>query len=230
MDLRAAGIDSGNIWYSASDDIDAVYRFAQRRDLSHVDSIPGLFFNVTTLKDPSMRKDELHTVEAMTLASPEAFSRWRDTSPSARPDDYEAMKEYLSDKIVETIEHFVPGFGEHVVFRALGTPLTNIHYLNATGGGIYGTEKSLRNLGPLSFPVKTHVRGLFECGASTLAPGIHGVTKSGLAAAGAVLGCGEGDLLTAKGGPLRIYPSEDPSAWPQELRPVRRPVPAAVVA
>lgn len=214
MDLRAVGLDSGNIWYSSTPDIDAAYELALRGDLSDVDEIPGLFFNVTTLKDPTLRRDGIHTVEALALASPDAFARWRDTAPAARPGDYEAMKDYLADKILDSVERFVPGLRRHVVFRALGTPLTNVHYLHATRGAIYGPEHTLRNLGPFSFPVRAAIPGLFQCGASTLSPGIHGVTKSGLAAAAAALGCAEADLLRATSGPLRVYSAEDPGSWP----------------
>lgn len=224
MDLRAAGLDSGNIWYSRTPDIDAAYEVAQRSDLSHLEAIPGLFFNVTTLKDPTLRRDGLHTIEALALASPDAFARWRDTDPAHRPEDYAAMKEFLAEKILDEIETFVPGLRERVVFRTLGTPLTNIHYLHATRGAIYGTENTLRNLGPFSFPVRTVIPGLFQCGASTLSPGIHGVTTSGLAAACAVLDCGEEELLTARSGPLQVYAAEDPSTWPATWpEPLRMP-------
>ncbi len=218
MDLRGAGVDSGNIWYSRTPDVDAVYAFAERSELTGRESIPGLFFNATTLKDPSLRKDGLHTVEAMTLSSVDPFAAWKDTVPGKRPPAYAELKAQLTERILDAVETFVPGIRDRTVFRALGTPLTNVHFLHATRGGIYGTEKSLGNLGPLSFSVETHVRGLYQCGASTIAPGINGVTNSGLSAAAAALGCSHDDLLTATGQSLRIYPSEDPSSWPEDLR------------
>lgn len=224
MDLRAAGLDSGNIWYSRTNDIDACYEVAQRSDLSDLEAIPGLFFNVTTLKDPTLRRDGIHTVEVMALASPDAFARWRDSNPTSRPEDYEAMKGYLADKMLDEVDRIVPGLRQRIVFQTLGTPLTNMHYLRATGGAIYGTENALRNLGPFSFPIQSVIPGLFQCGASTLSPGIHGVTTSGLAAACAALQCGEADLLNATSQPLRVYPAEDPSAWPSEWpAPLRTP-------
>jgi len=227
MDLRAAGIDSGNVWYSRTPDVDAAYRLAEADDLSQVRALPGLFFNATTLKDPSLRSDGLHTVEAMAVATPHAFEKWRGTRPGQRPADYLRLKDHLAAKIIQEIERFLPGFGARVVFRSLGTPLTNMHYLNASEGGIYGTEKTLRNLGPFGFPVHTHIAGLFQCGASTLAAGINGVTKSGLAAAAAALACEPEELLTATGQELRIFPAEDPGAWPEALRPRRTPLSAA---
>lgn len=214
MDLRAAGIDSGNIWYSRTTDIDAGWRQADLGDLSQVRQMPGLFFNATTLKDPTLRRDGLHTVEAMAIATPRAFEKWRGTRPGERPDDYMKLKEHLSLQILAEIDRFVPGFSEHVVFRQLGTPLTNMHFLHASEGAIYGTEMTLRNLGPFSFPTRSPIRGLFQCGASTLAPGINGVSKSGLAAAAAALDCEPDELLTATGQQLKIHPAEDPTAWP----------------
>jgi all-trans-retinol 13,14-reductase len=219
MDLRAAGLDSGNVWYSRTPDIDASYALAERGDFTGVHAIPGIFFSATTLKDPSLRHDHLHTIEALALARPRAFERWRDIPERLRGREYQQLERHLADMILDDIEKVVPGLREHVVFRAIATPLTNIDYLRAGEGGMYGVEKSLRNLGPLGFPVRTRIGGLFQCGASTLASGIHGVSRSGLAAAAAVLGCKSDELLTATGQSLRIYPADHPELWPVELRP-----------
>lgn len=219
MDLRAAGFDSGNVWYSRTPDVDAVYRTAELADMSRLEAVPGLFFNVTTLKDPSLRDDGLHTVEALTLATPAAFETWRNATPGARGPDYAALKEHISERMLDEVERFAPGFRERVVFRSLATPLTNMSFLHATDGAIYGTEKTLRNLGPFGFPIRSHIEGLLQCGASTLAAGIHGVTTSGLAAAASALDCAEDDLLTETGQELSIHPSEAPATWPPELRP-----------
>jgi phytoene desaturase len=223
MDLRAAGLDSGNIWYSRTPDVDAAYRAAELADLSKLDAIPGLFFNVTTLKDPSLRDDGLHTVECLALGTPRAFHAWRDLRPGERGEGYRALKERIADRMLREVECIVPGLRERVVFRSLGTPLTNMHFLHATEGSIYGTEKTVGNLGPFSFPVRTHLDGLFQCGASTIAPGIHGVTTSGLAAAASALSCEADALLTATGQQLRIYPSDEPAAWPAVLQPKALP-------
>ena len=132
-------------------------------------------------------------------------------APGKRGENYRQLKLDLTERILDAVECFVPGLRERTVFRALGTPLTNVRFLNATRGGIYGTEKTLGNLGPFGFDVATHVPGLFQCGASTLAPGINGVTHSGLNAAAAALGCTSDELLTATGQELRIYPAEPPA-------------------
>jgi len=44
------------------------------------------------------------------------------------------------------------------------------------------------------------------------------VTHSGLRAAATALGCEPDELLTATGQSLRIYPAEQPDAWPDAVR------------
>ncbi|MGA9531419.1 MAG: hypothetical protein WBR18_01775, partial [Anaerolineales bacterium] len=44
-------------------------------------------------------------------------------------------------------------------------------------------------------------------------------SNSGLTAAGKVLGCRPESLLTETGASLQIYQAEDPTAWPERLRP-----------
>jgi phytoene dehydrogenase-like protein len=219
MDLRAAGLDSGNCWFSRTTDVEASYAFAERTDLARITEIPGLFLNVTTLKDPSRRTDGRHAVEAICLAGYDAFAPWKDSEPGRRPEAYRALKRFLTGKMLDAVEEIVPGLRERVVVQALGTPLTNHRFLAAPGGAIYGIEKSLRNLGPFAFPVTTHVPGLYQCGASTLAPGVLGVTTSGLTAAAAALGVPPEALLTARGQQVRIHPAEHPESWPEALRP-----------
>ncbi len=106
-----------------------------------------------------------------------------------------------------------------MVFKELGTPLSNVHYLNATRGNLYGIAKSRFQVGPWAFKNKTEIEGLWLCGASTTAGhGVAGATSSGLMTARQILGCKMGDLLRQNGPPLAVYPSEEPDKWPDHLR------------
>jgi phytoene dehydrogenase-like protein len=182
------------------------------------ENIPAMFLTVTTLKDPSKMHGGYHTCEAFTFVGYEAFERWADEKPGAHSDDYEALKEELAERMFRALDRRVPGLSKHVVFWSLGTPLTNEHFINVTRGNLYGIAKSPKQVGPGAFPVKSEIDGLYLCGASTLSHGVSGVTYSGLAVARKILGCRTADLLTQDGPPLRIYPSEDVSQWPEELQ------------
>ncbi len=208
LDPKAAGLDSGNLWYARTPDLEAIYKLAEQRTLSGDLQLPGVFLTTTTLKDPTKQKGRLHTMESFAFVSYEPFARWAQTEYGSRPEDYARMKDDLTERMLDSIDEFVPGLRERVVFKALGTPLTNVHYCEATRGNLYGTEKTLRNLPPLGFSIKTELPGLWMCGASTLGHGVAGATISGLAVAKAVLRCRREELLGARGQVLRTVQAE----------------------
>jgi phytoene dehydrogenase-like protein len=218
MDLRAAGLDSGNYWFYDHQDIDQLYRLGSTDHVLKADSPPMMFLTVTTLKDPSKMHHGHHTCEAFTFVGYEPFKRWAQEKSGARSTGYQALKEDLSWRMFQALEARVPGISQHVVFWSLGTPLTNQHYLNATRGSLYGIEKSRTQVGPGAFPTQTEIQALLMCGASAQSHGVSGATSSGLNAAKSILKCATADLLTQAGPQLQIYPSEDITLWPQHLQ------------
>ena len=160
----------------------------------------------------------LHTLEAFTFVSYDAFQKWAGEKTGGRSEDYRVLKGQIAGKMLSALEKRVPGIKKNLVFCELGTPLSNEHYINATRGNLYGTEKSRSQIGPGAFPIKTEFDGLFMCGASTLSHGVAGATSSGLAAAKQILKCRTEDLLGQNGPEMRVYPSEDPSKWPLHLQ------------
>jgi len=218
MDLKAAGLDSGNNWYYVHEDVDGLYKMGLTDEVLKLPEPPAFFLTVTTLKDPTKMHKGHHTLEMFSFVGYDAFEKWAGTRPGQRPDDYEAMKEELAERMFRALEKRIPGISRHVVFWNLATPLTNEFYINATRGSLYGTDKTPDQVGPGGFNITTPFDGLLMCGASTLSHGISGVTATGLAAARQTLNARTSELLTQNGPPLPIYPAEDMSQWPEELR------------
>ncbi|NQU31386.1 MAG: NAD(P)/FAD-dependent oxidoreductase [Anaerolineae bacterium] len=218
MDLREAGLDSGNFWFYDNEDVDGQYKLGLTDHTLTADEPPMMFLTVTTLKDPSKMHDGHHTCEAFAFVGYDAFEKWSESKKGERPAGYEAEKEELAEKLFRKLERHVPGISKHIVYWSLATPLTNDHYINATRGNLYGISKSRRQVGPGAFPIKTEIEGLYMCGASTLSHGVAGATRSGMAAAANILGCSISDLLTQNGPPMEIYPSDDISKWPKHLQ------------
>jgi all-trans-retinol 13,14-reductase len=231
MDLADAGLDSGNYWLYAHDDLDAIYKSGN--DGSGLNNaVPeGMFLTATNLKDPTKRRDhggtDHHTFEAFCFVGYDAFAKWADRVhgvPKAAPDrpvapaDYRAFKEDLAGKLLAGVEQLVPGISERVVFSEVGTPLSNEYYCAAHRGALYGTDKTRLQVGPLAFQVKSPFKGLSLCGASTISHGVAGATMSGLVAAGAILRCSPFDLLDQKGPTTQIYPADDLTAWPTKFQ------------
>ncbi|MBI2566742.1 MAG: NAD(P)/FAD-dependent oxidoreductase [Candidatus Schekmanbacteria bacterium] len=218
-DVRAAGLDSGNYWYNSTADLEAAYRFAlDSGTFAEGDDFPGAFLTVTTLKDPTKLHGARHTMEAFTFVPYDPFKAWAHSRFGNRPESYKVLKEELTVRMLRTLEHLLPGISRTVAFSELGTPLTNEHYIMATKGSIYGTEKNRWQIGPLSYGQQAPIAGLTLCGASTTGHGVMGATISGLLAARAILGCRLGELLKDHGQSLQVYPADNPEAWPEALR------------
>lgn len=209
-DVRTLGLDSGNWWYSRTADIGAQYG-SKRGGARGIDkAFEGLFLTATTLKDPTkLGKNGHHTLEAFAFVDFPAFERWAHTEFGHRPDDYTALKQTLTTRLIGMLDQIAPGLSDHIVFSDLGTPLSNQYYVEATGGALYGTEKRLGQLGPFAFAPKTVIPGLYMCGASTVSGhGVMGATLSGIDVAKAVLGCRTQDLLKQGGPSVRILQAE----------------------
>ena len=213
-DPQELGLDSGNRWHSMTPDTDAIYRYAASADPLSAGPVPGAFVTCTTCKDPSKRKDGVATLEAFTFVSWDAFAPYADSDPENRPQGYVNLKHALAERMMERVEEMVPGLSSRIVFREIGTPLTNAFYTAGHRGNLYGLDKQLRQLGPFAFPTSAPVDGLYLCGASTTGHGVAGATYSGLAAARAILGVRNRELLTAQSQPLRVWPADHPEAWP----------------
>jgi phytoene dehydrogenase-like protein len=220
MDLRHAGLDSGNMWYYDHADVDGIYKDGLTDAALRDDTPPGMFLTVTTLKDPSKMHGSRghHTCESFAFVGYEAFEKWARTKYGARPTDYDAMKEDLAWRMVRGLEKRIPGLSRHIVYYSLGTPLTNEYYLNATRGNLYGIDKRPSQVGPWAFSPRTEFEGLYLCGASTISHGVAGVTASGIDAAKAALNCRTRDILTSKGSGPVFLQSEDTSNWPEYLK------------
>jgi hypothetical protein len=106
-----------------------------------------------------------------------------------------------------------------VVFRAVGTPLSNVHYVAATSGSLYGTEKTRSQVGPFTYRARTPFKGLYLCGASTLSHGVMGAALSGLIAAKAVSRLTIEELL-ARGGPPIVTHSAEAARRERVAEPV----------
>lgn len=216
MDVRKAGMDSGNIWLVADKDPDQIYLEQMKPDLDSGGAFDSLFINCSTLKDPTSFDGINHTIEVITLIGHEAFDIFKSEGHSA---EYLALKERLVEKMLDGLEKILPGVRNHIVQKELGTPLTNMFYLDSTNGCIYGTEKNFWQIGAFAFKPESEIENLFLCGASVLANGVAGATYSGVQTAAKILGCEQADLMIPEPDQqLRVYDAEDDSQYPEWLQ------------
>lgn len=218
IEARSFGLDSGNIWYSAEPDFDRVFLKARAPDLYEQEAFDALFISTTTMKDPTRYRGRGHTLEVVTYVGYDAFRQFEETAAGARSKEYGELKRKIIAMFYKTLEQAVPGLTEHIVLAELGTPLTNAHYIKATDGCAYGTEKNYGQIGPMAYRVKTEIAGLRLAGASTVSHGVAGAAISGLHAAASIMDCKWPELLNSEGQELRTYPAEDRRDWPEWLK------------
>lgn len=215
IDLTDKNIDSGNYWMMKNEDIDKHYSELIKEDVTKGESFPGVFLSCTTLKDPASYNGVHHNFEVVTYVDYNCvkdFSHLKDYKTEA----YLAFKEKVKNKLLNNVEELIPGAKDCIEIAELGTPLTNEYYINSTDGNVYGTEKTLRNVGPLSFKNKSEIKNLYLAGASTLSHGVSGATSSGINAAANILNVHASEVLSTKNDQvLRVYDAEDSSTWPE---------------
>ena len=214
MDVTKAGVDSGNIWVMKDERIDDHFEDLMNNDVTEGDAFPAAFVSCTTIKDPASFNGRYHNFEIVTYANYKNLQEFNGLE-DYHTENYAVFKEKIINKFLNNIEQIIPGAKQHVVQAELGTPKTNEFYINSTEGNVYGTEKTLNQVGPFSYKNKSEIANLFLCGASTLSHGVGGATHSGVAAAAAILGCKSDDLLIKDDNQkLRIYDAEDATTWP----------------
>ncbi len=213
-DLRKIGLDSGNIWLMEDGEMDDVYSKMLHPNVELDEAFPGMFISCTTLKDPVSFDGKHHTIEAITYIDYDVFKEF-ENEDFERSKKYLDFKEIMKRKMLNTIEKVIPEIKKHIVHSDLGTPITNEYYINSTAGSVYGTEKSLKNIGPFAYKAKSEIKNLFLCGASIASHGVAGAGYSGVQTAGEILGKSQDELVTMDPDQdIRIFSAEDPSEYP----------------
>ena len=214
IDVTLYNIDSGNIWMMKDENDDANFEHLMSDTIDSGDSFPSVFISCTTLKDPASFNGRYHNFEIVTYVNYDHLKDYNGLE-DYHNEDYKKFKEKIINKLMNNVEKIIPNAKQHIIQAELGTPKTNEFYINSTKGNVYGTEKTLNQVGPFSYKNKTEIENLFLCGACTLSHGVAGATYSGVAAAAAILGCTSDDLLIEdENQKIRIYDAEDPASWP----------------
>jgi len=221
IDVTKYGIDSGNIWKFKDENLDDHFATLTEGNIVEGDKFPAQFITCTTLKDPASFNGKYHNFEVVTYVNYDSFKDFSN-SKDYHSEEYEVFKKKIIEKFLNTMEEIIPEVRNHIVQVELGTPKTNQFYINSTNGNVYGTNKTLNQVGPFSYKNKTEIEGLYLCGASTLSHGVTGATYSGLEAAAQILKCKSDDLLVKdESQKIKIYNAEDESTWSEFIHKKR---------
>jgi phytoene dehydrogenase-like protein len=218
LDLVARGLPNTNWVLWGTYDIEDVYRALEEGRVPDEDFV---YATVASLKDPGnprLAPPGHANLQVMTLV-PRDYALWHVTPGNVgsgayhRDLEYRQRKAALAERLIRAAERIIPGLASHIAWQETATPVTQERFTHSTGGTPYGIEFAYDQMGPLRIGPETEIPGLYLCGASTPSGhGIASVLRSGVIAAGAVLGrnlmraIAAGEVL---GDPDRLPPMRD---------------------
>jgi all-trans-retinol 13,14-reductase len=180
------GLTGTNLWvYPDAHHDQNVERFAADPSAP----FPMLYFSFPSAKDPDFQRRHpgRATIDVITMARWEWFSKWEGSAWQKRGPEYEALKEQFKARLLEAVYRRLPQLRGQVDHAELSTPLSTAHFSGHPHGEIYGLDSSPERFA-LPLRAKTPVPGLFLTGADLASCGVGGAAFGGVMAASAILG------------------------------------------
>ena len=178
---------AGNIWVHPGVDFDVNLQ----RFLADIDApFPFVYISFPSAKDPTFaaRHPGKQTIELVTLASFDQFAPWNGTRWHHRGEAYEALKERLAARLLETLYAYEPGVRGAVESWELSTPLSTRHFIGTLSGEIYGLAHGPERFASRDLRPRTPIAGLYLTGQDVSTCGVMGAFTGAVTTASAMLG------------------------------------------
>jgi phytoene dehydrogenase-like protein len=144
------------------------------------------------LSFPSLKNTEAkaHTAEIISFTKFESFQKWAGTRWQDRGEEYEQLKNTISEGLLNLVEKNLPGFKDLVEYTELSTPLTYVDLAAKDHGEFYGLAASPERYKLKWLGVKTPLKNFYLTGSDAMSLGILGALMGGMATASCVLNPG----------------------------------------
>ncbi len=151
--------------------------------------LPVVYVSFPSAKDPDWdnRYPGRATIDIITLAPYAWYKKWEGTRWHHRGEEYEAAKEKLSQRLLETLYRHAPQLRGKVDYYELSTPLSTQHFANYQSGELYGINHTPERFEQRFLRPQTPIKNLYLTGQDVISCGIGGALAGGLLTASAIL-------------------------------------------
>jgi all-trans-retinol 13,14-reductase len=181
-------LNPANIWVHPSNDINGNYQryAAAPEDLP----MPVCFLTFPSAKDPSWAQHhpDRTTLDLCGFTTWSLFEKFQDSKWYRRSDEYDALKQRLTDELLGQLFRFCPQLKGKIDHAELGTPLTINHFLGKEKGAFMGIAQTPARYRQRWLRAPSPFPGLYFTGQDIAGNGIGGAVIGGVCAASAVLG------------------------------------------
>ncbi len=159
--------------------------------------IPLAYISFPSAKDPTFtqRYPGRATIEIVAPANYDWFAQWHDKPWGKRGEDYEALKEAFSLRLLEHLYKHFPHLRGQVDYYELSTPLSTDYFCFYPRGEIYGLDHDPERFEQRWLRPKTRLQGLYLTGQDVMSCGVAGAMISGVLTAQSILGLRQGGKL-----------------------------------
>ncbi len=182
------GLSKPNLWvYPEDGDHDAcVDRYLKNID----EPFPLVYLSFPAAKDPdwSNRYPGKSTIDVLTLVPYEIFEKWEGSRWMKRGDEYDALKEKISQRLLEVLYEQQPQVKGKVDYYELSTPLTTQHFVNYDKGEIYGLEHTPDRFHQKFLQPRTPIKNFYLTGQDIVTAGVAAALLSGVLTTAAMTG------------------------------------------
>ncbi len=143
---------------------------------------PLVYISFPSAKDPSFaeRYPGRATIEIVAPGPHSWFEHWADKPWGKRGDDYEALKEQLSKRLLRKLYEKLPQLQGKVDYYELSTSLSTDYFCRYRQGEIYGVDHTPKRFEQDWLKPKTEIPGLWLTGQDVLTCGVVGALVGGL--------------------------------------------------
>jgi all-trans-retinol 13,14-reductase len=188
------GLPKTNFWVyldeKHDDNIDAFFSDYEK-------PLPVVYISFPSAKDPTFesRYPGRATIEIVAPANYQLFSKWKGTTWGKRGEEYEALVDIFSARMLEVLYKKMPQLKGKIDYYEASTPLSTEFFCFYENGEIYGLEHDPKRFTQGWLQPKSKIPGLWLTGQDVLSCGVAGAMIAGFITAVKILGWRKGLAL-----------------------------------